>query len=425
MPMKLSVYRYLPVPFASCASAIAGLALVVAADCASAQSAYQITKEKIGEALAGVTPDVVVRSTPANVVLGGFPIDLPPIATVTSGQVVRIDSLTQQGATGSLDPISYYGVFGVQPAEVLQDMQDFWTTRNARANYGGGHILTGPVYIADAEPGDMLEIQLIRYDLRVPYGINSTSPTSGVFATTYPGWRTGDLNLDIPGAPPGAIGGLAPDLRQQFYRTGTINGKDVALFSDAIKVPLRPFAGTIGVAPATGVFIGATPTSPPPSSGVQPSTEPGPFGGNMDNRDLTTGTTLYLPVFQHGAQFFVGDTHSVQGDGEVSGTAIEHSLTGLFRFVVHKNVHINWPRAETADYYIMMGVDHDLDRAMKIAVQEVINFLVDEKGLTIAKAYSLASIGVNFTVSEVVDRTQVVSGKIPKRLFLDTKTAQR
>ncbi len=385
-------------------------------------AAYQLAKQKAGEAKAGVKPDVYVHSYPPNVVFGGFPIDKPPVATVMPGQVVRVDSLTQQGATsGSIDPVTYYGVFGVQPEEVLQDMKDFWTTRNTRPSYGGGHILTGPVYIEGAEPGDMLEIQLIRYDLRVPYGINSTSPTSGVFATTYPGQRDGDLPLDIPGAAAGAVGGLAPGLRQQFYRTTTtVDGEDVALFSDQIQVPLQPFAGTIGLAPATGVFIGATPDAAPPSTGVQSSTEPGPFGGNMDNRDLTTGTTLYLPVFQKGGLFYVGDTHAVQGDGEVSGTAIEHSLTGLFRFIVHKDKHINWPRAENADYYIMMGIDHDLNRAMKIAVQEVINFLVEEKGLTVAKAFSLASIGVNFVVSEVVDRTQVVSGKIPKKLFLDT-----
>lgn len=408
-------------PLCRVAVVSAFVAFAGAAHYAGAQSTYQIGKEKAGEEKANVKPDVVVRSTPQNVVFGGLPIGLSPVAIVQSGQVVRIDSLTQQGATSnSIDPVTYYGVFGVKPDEVLQDMIDFWTTRSTRPSYGGGHILTGPVYIAGAEPGDMLEIQIIRYDLRVPYGINSTSPTSGVFATTYPGARAEDLPLDIPAAPAGAIGGLYPDVRQQFYRTATVKGKDVALFSDAIQVPLQPFAGTIGVAPATGVFVGSTPTSPPPTSGVQPSTEPGPFGGNMDNRDLTTGATLYVPVFQPGAQFFVGDTHSVQGDGEVSGTAIEHSLTGLFRFVLHKGKHINWPRAENDDYYIIMGIDHDLNRAMKIATQEVINFLVEEKGLTVAKAFSLASIGVNFVVSEVVDRTQVVSGKIPKSLFIKT-----
>ena len=140
----------------------------------------------------------------------------------------------------------------------------------------------------------------------------------------------------------------------------------------------------------------------------------------MDNRYLTTGTTLFLPVFQPGGQFFVGDTHSVQADGEVSQTAVEHSLTGLYRFIVHKDMHLDWPRAENKDFYIIMGIDQDLNRAMRIATGQVVDFLVNEKGLTVPAAYSLASVGVNFVVNEAVDRTQVISGLIPKSLFLKT-----
>jgi acetamidase/formamidase len=134
---------------------------------------------------------------------------------------------------------------------------------------------------------------------------------------------------------------------------------------------------------------------------------------------------LYLPVFHPGALFYTGDPHSAQGDGEVSGTAIEHSLTGTFRFVLHKGKTIEWPRAENDDYYILMGIDHDLDRAMRMATVEVVKFLVAEKGLTQAKAFSLASVGVDFVVSEVVDATQVVSAKIPKRLFDNPKDRPR
>ncbi len=154
-------------------------------------------------------------------------------------------------------------------------------------------------------------------------------------------------------------------------------------------------------------------------SGVQGSRPPGPFGGNMDVKDLTAGTTLYLPVFHPGARFYVGDPHSAQGDGEVSGTAIEQSLTGVFRFTVHKGKTIGAPRAETDTHYIMMGIDLDLDRALRKAVQEVVDFLVEKKGLTADKAFSLASIAVDFHVAEAVDLTQLVSGKIPKSLFLD------
>jgi acetamidase/formamidase len=137
----------------------------------------------------------------------------------------------------------------------------------------------------------------------------------------------------------------------------------------------------------------------------------------MDVKDLTAGSTLYLPVFQPGALFYTGDPHSVQGDGEVSGTAIEHSLTGTFKFILHKGRTIPGPRAEDSSHYIIMGIDLDLDRAMRIAVQEVVKFLVEEKGLEPGYAYSLASIAVDFHVGEAVDQTQVVTGKIPKSIF--------
>lgn len=366
-------------------------------------------------------PDYFLASRPENLVLGGYPIDQPPAATIDSGDTIRIDVISQSGNnSGAADPVTYWGQFGIKPSEVLQDAKDWWAIRTTKTAYGP-HILTGPVYVRGAEPGDMIEIQILDLNPRVPYGINNTSPTGGVFGTSYPGFRAGDPILDIPPPPDGAVAGLFPDVRQHVYRIATVRGQEVALFSSKIQVPLNPFMGVMGVAPATGVFVGSTPTSGPPATGVQGSTPPGPYGGNMDNKLLTIGSTLYLPVFQSGAQFFTGDSHSVQGDGEVSGTAIEHSLSGLFRFVVHKGKTIQWPRAENDDYYIFMGIDHDLNRAMRLATLEVIKFLVEEKGLTQAKAFSLASVGVNFAVSEVVDQTQLVSAKLPKALFIKEK----
>jgi acetamidase/formamidase len=153
--------------------------------------------------------------------------------------------------------------------------------------------------------------------------------------------------------------------------------------------------------------------------GVQSSRPPGPFGGNMDVKDLTVGSVLYLPVFHSGALFYVGDPHSAQGDGEVSGTAIEQSLSGRFRFILHEDTPLSMPRAETETHYILMGIDLDLDRALQQAVDEVVAFLVAEKGLTPDKALSLASIAVDFQVAEAVDLTQLVTGKIPKSLFIN------
>jgi acetamidase/formamidase len=210
-------------------------------------------------------------------------------------------------------------------------------------------------------------------------------------------------------------------VRQHLYRVGQGKNRHVALFSKDIHVPVSPFMGVMAVASPDGVFVVSSPTAPPPPLGVQGSGPPGPFGGNMDLHDLTIGATLYLPVFQPGGRFYTGDPHLAQGDGEVSGTAIEHSLYGVFRFTVHKGKKLEWPRAEDDDHYIMMGIDHDLDRAVRLATLEVVKFLVEEKGLTPAKAFSLASIGVDFHAAEVVDGTQLIAGKVPKSLFINER----
>jgi acetamidase/formamidase len=363
-------------------------------------------------------PDWFLPSRPENIAWGWFPLDKAPVLMIQSGDSVRINTLTGSGATGTLRPEEFFAPFGVQPGEILPDVFDFWTFR---AGAGGpppepregrsGHLLTGPIYIADAEPGDTLEVQILDVKTRVPYGINNTSPNGGVLGLNYPGRRPDDPDpalSDIPAA------GTIPGVRQHLYRTTKMKGRDVALFSESIHVPLGPFMGVMGVAPLDPV-VGQPGVTVP---GVQASGPPGRFGGNMDLKQLTAGTTLYLPVFRPGAQFYTGDPHSAQGDGEVSGTAIEHSLTGVFRFILHKGKTIEWPRAENDEFYIMMGIDLDLNRAMRIATLEVVKFLVEEKGLTQAKAFSLASIAVDFRVAEVVDGTQVITGNIPKSLFI-------
>ena len=212
----------------------------------------------------------------------------------------------------------------------------------------------------------------------------------------------GEAPLDIPNG------------TRHLIRTGKAGGRAVAFFSDDIQVPLIPFMGIMAVAPADpqigdpGVTV----------AGVQSSRPPGAYGGNLDTKDLTAGATLYLPVFQRGALFYVGDPHSVQGDGEVSGTAIEQSVTGTFRLSVLRGKSLAGPRAENATHWIVTGIDVDLDRAMRKAVSASVEFLVDEMGLTPAKALSLASIAVDFRVSEAVDLTQVVTGHIPKSIFI-------
>ena len=350
-----------------------------------------------------IQADHFVPSRPETVVWGWYPIDKTPVLTIQSGQTVRIDTLTHVGATQNQHPVENLSAIGVPREEMLQDMLDFWASRDGRPREGrSGHVITGPIYVEGAEPGDMLEVQILNLETRVPWGVNNTSSRGGVFSTRYPASRPDDEALDIPRG------------TRHLIRTGEADGRRVAFFAPDIHVPLNPFMGIMAVAPAP--VVGQPGVTVP---GVQSSTPPGAFGGNMDVKDLKAGTTLYLPVFHPGALFYTGDPHGAQGDGEVSGTAVEQSLTGTFRFVVHKGRTISGPRAETDTHYMIMGIDLDLDRAMRNATWEVVDFLVKEKGLTEAKALSLASIAVDFRVGEVVDLTQVVVGYIPKDIFLE------
>ena len=344
--------------------------------------------------------DHFVPSRPETLSWGWFPIDKPPILTVTSGDTVFVDTLSHAGSTQRAHPVESLGELGVEASEILQDDIDFRDSRDGRPREGrSGHVITGPIAIAGAEPGDTLEVQVLDLTTRAPYGINNTGPTSGVFARNYPGTRPTDPQRDIENA-------------RHLYRTITVDGREMALFSDDIRVPLAPFMGIMAVAPDP--VLGQPGVEMP---GVQASRPPGAFGGNLDIKDLTVGSTLYLPIFHAGALFYVGDPHAAQGDGEVSGTAIEQSLSGRFRLVLHKDMPLSMPRVETDAHYILMGIDLDLDRALQQAVDEVVSFLVEEKGLTPTKAVSLASIAVDFQVAEAVDLTQLVTGKIPKSIF--------
>lgn len=343
-----------------------------------------------------------VPSTPANLAWGAFPKDKAPVVRVRSGQTVRIDTLSHAGATQDEHPVQFLGKYGVKPDEILPDVIAFWQARPTlqQAGNGGGHILTGPVYVEGAEPGDTLEVEILSLATRVPYGMNSTGSNGGVFRTTY-------------AARPGESFEVPPDLQRHLYRTGTAQGKPVAFFADGIQVPMHPMMGIMAVVPGTATMGDVGVRAP----GLQGSGPPGVYGGNMDYRELSAGSKLYLPVFHPGALFYTGDSHGVQGDGEVSGNALEQSLTGVFRFVLHKGKTITAPRAETPTHFVVMGIDTDLDRAMRLSVDEAVRYLVHEKQLSPAKALSLCSLAVDFHVAEAVDGRQVVVGKIPKAIF--------
>jgi acetamidase/formamidase len=179
----------------------------------------------------------------------------------------------------------------------------------------------------------------------------------------------------------------------------------VARFSPGIEIPLHPFFGSMGVAP-------------PEAFGRLDSAPPGLHAGNMDNKELVAGTTLYLPVWTKGALFEVGDGHVGQGNGEVDITALETSLTGTLQFIVHKNTGLKYPRAETPTHYITMGFHQELYEATRIAVREMIDFLVSEKHLSRDDAYMLTSVAGDVDITELVDGNKGVHVMLPKAIFV-------
>jgi acetamidase/formamidase len=178
----------------------------------------------------------------------------------------------------------------------------------------------------------------------------------------------------------------------------------VAKFSSNVEIPLHPFFGSMGVAP-------------PEISGRVNSAPPWIHGGNMDNKELVAGTTVFLPIHTRGALFFIGDGHAGQGNGEVDITALETSLTGTLQFIVHKGMKIKWPRAETSTHYISMGFHEDLNEATKMAVREMIDFLVNEKHLSRDDAYMLTSVAGDVDITELVDGNKGVHVMMPKNIF--------
>jgi len=321
--------------------------------------------------------DAHLRSTPETVVWGYLPAGRAPVLTVRSGQTVRIDTVSHQGLINGTDPVKFFGAAGIAASEVLPDAVEIYA-KAPRPKDAGAHVLTGPIAVEGAEPGDMLEVRIVDLEFRVPYGVNNSNKGTGVLP-------------DIHAQPYPKV--IRFDLQRR-----------VALFAPGIEVPLVPFMGIMAVMP------------PEPLANTRP---PGIYGGNMDFNRLTVGARLYLPVHQKGALFYTGDSHAVQGDGEINGTAIEASLAPVLQFVLHKGAGrtMKWPRAEDDANYYVMGMDVDLDAALKQAAEETIAFLQRDKGLSPADAYSLASIAVNYVIAEAVDHVQMVYGAIPKKIF--------
>jgi acetamidase/formamidase len=313
-----------------------------------------------------------LEATPATVAYGHYWSETKPVLRIASGDIIDVDTLltnTPQGLARA----------GVPDAEIqasLKAVVEAFPNGNPMRG-PGGHILTGPVFVEGAEPGDALEVKILSIDLPIDYGYNGCS---GIIPENCDRSQpTKILKLD--------------------RRTMTSE------FLPGIVIPLKPFFGSMGVAPA-------------PEIGRVSSNPPGRHAGNLDNKELTAGSTLWIPVFVPGALFEVGDGHAAQGDGEVDQTAIETSLRGKIQLTVRKGMKLAWPRAETASDYIAMATDPDLMVATKAAIQEMVDFLVAAKGLTKHQAYQLTSISGNVAVTQLVDRpNHGVHVRMPKSIF--------
>jgi len=306
---------------------------------------------------------------PNTVAFGYYDAAATPVLRVQSGDEVIVGTMITSSPT-RLEQV------GVKPADVQASLRAIYDSVKTRGP--GGHILTGPIFVEGADSGDVLELRIESIDLAIPYAYNGFGPRRGFLPEDYEYAKTKIIPLD--------------------------KEKMIGHFAPGIDIPLRPFFGSIGVAP-------------PASMGKISSAPPGIHAGNLDNKELVAGTTLYIPVWAKGALLEIGDGHAGQGNGEVDITAMETSLTGRFKLIVRKDLHLTMPRAETPTHWITMGIDSNLVSATKQAVREAINFLVTTKGLSRDDAYMLTSVACDVDITELVDGTLGVHVMIPKHIF--------
>lgn len=304
-------------------------------------------------------------ATPATVAYGYYWAQAKPVLRIAAGDIVEVETLL----TSTPDRLVAAGVAPEAVEASLRAVVSQVTDKGP-----GGHILTGPVYIEGAEPGDVLEVRILSIGLPIPYGYNGCS---GFMREACGDPRTRIVPLDT------------------LRMTGELAG--------GIQVPLRPFFGSMGVAP-------------PPDSGRVSSNPPGIHAGNLDNKELVAGTTLFIPVHVPGALFEVGDGHAAQGDGEVDQTAIETSLRGRLQFFVRKGHRLAWPRGETLTHVITMGTDTNLTVATRIALREMIDYLMQARALPQVEAYRLASVAGDLRITQLVDGKVGVHMMMPKAL---------
>ena len=310
-----------------------------------------------------------LKLSPANVHWGYYDARVPPVLRIASGDTVRVETMV----AGGLERLKLVGVSDSEIPDALKQVEKAVTDRGP-----GAHPLTGPTYVVGAEPGDVLEVHILGFEFLHPFGVTGFRPGSGALPDDFPYARFRRIPIDP--------------------HAGT------AAFRPGVTLKLAPFWGSIGVAPPSVVHR--------LSSGP-----PGSHAGNLDNKELVAGSTLYLPVHVPGALISFGDGHALQGDGEVTITALETSLRGTVQIFVRKGNQIRWPRAETPTHFITMGLHPDLNEAARMATREMIDFLVSKKGMSRDEAYILCSLAVDLRVTQVVDETKGIHAMLPKSIF--------
>ena len=296
-------------------------------------------------------------ATPTTVAYGYYWSEAKPALRIRSGDIVEVETMLTNTPNGLT-------ALGVKPADIPQALRDIVAQDTGTLRGPGGHILTGPIYVEGADSGDVLEVRIQSITLPIDYAYN--------------GCR-----------------GFIPELcGPPQTRVSTLIHLDRARMTaevvPGVVVPLRPFFGSIGVAPA-------------PALGRVSSNPPSRHAGNLDNKELVAGTTLYIPIFVKGALLEIGDGHAAQGDGEVDQTAIETNLRGRLQLVVRKDMKLDWPRGETPTHWITMGTDTSLVVATKTAIREMVKLLQEKKGLSETQAYQAASMAADLRITELVD----------------------
>ena len=336
----------------------------------AAVAAFSLISAGLLTAQAPATRTHRLEATPDTVAYGYYWSEAKPAIRIASGDIIDVDTLLASTPAA-------LGRAGVPPEKIQESLKAITTQVTGDRRGPGGHILTGPVYVEGAEPGDALEVKILSIDFAIDYGYNGCS---------------GFVPVNCDKAVPMKI---IPIDRKAM----------TAEIFPGIVVPLHPFYGSMGVAPA-------------PELGRVSSVPPGRHAGNIDNRELVVGSTLYIPVFVPGALFELGDGHAAQGDGEVDQTAIETSFRGKVQLTVRKGMKLAWPRAETPTDYVAMATDPDLSVATTTAIQEMVNYMVEAKGLTPHQAYQLTSIAGNVAITQLVDKPNLgVHVRMPKSIF--------